>query len=276
VKEIGACKRLDDEYEKAKAARDKVKILTPARAAAEKKVKEARRALHTCIKTNSGNGGILYSKGLAQAAADAGVKFGLQPDFQKGKGLFKGGDIARKHFKVKKNEEIMPLAKKFAKQNDLDEAAQHASAVYALKDALLGTQVGFITAQVGLAVVDAVASVVTVGGYAAAAPFIHAGVGAAQAVSVTAIKADMNKHQEMYQNALAKRKSKIDGEAALKDLKAQEKAAADLAAAARARKDSALASAGSEQPWYTQPAVIGVGVLLAASVVGFAATRGKS
>ena len=187
MKKIGACKRLDDEFEKAKKLVGKTPIFTPARAANEKKLTAARRALHTCIKTNSGNGGILYSKGLAQAAADAGVKFGLQPDFQKGKGLFKGGDIARKHFKVKKNEEIMPLAKKFAKKHALEEAAQHASAVYALKDALLGTQVGFITAQVGLIVVDAVASVVTVGGYAAAAPFIHAGVGAAQSISVTAI-----------------------------------------------------------------------------------------
>ena len=276
MKQIGACKRLDDEFEKAKKLVGKTPIFTPARAANEKKLTAARRALHTCIKTNSGNGGILYSKGLAQAAADAGVKFGLQPDFQKGKGVFAGGDIARKHFKVKKNEEIMPLAKKFAKKHALEEAAQHASAVYALKDALLGTQVGFITAQVGLIVVDAVASVVTVGGYAAAAPFIHAGVGAAQSISVTAIRADMNKHQEMYKNALAKRQSKIDAEAALKAQKEQEKASADLAAAAGARKDSALASVGSEKPWYTQPAVIGVGVLLAASLVGFAATRGKS
>ena len=95
-------------------------------------------------------------------------------------------------------------------------------------------------------------------------------------LSVTAIKADMAKHQEMYKNALAKRQSKIDAEAALKAQKEQEKASADLAAAAGARKDSALASIGSEKPWYTQPAVIGVGVLLAASLVGFAATRGKS
>ena len=276
MKHVGACKRLEAEYEKSKAARDKVKILTPARAAAEKKVKAARRALQTCIKTNSGNGGILYSKGLARAAADAGVKFGLEPDFQKGKGLFKGGDIARKHFKVKKNDEIMPLAKKFAKKHGLEEAAQHASAVYVLKDALLGTQVGFITAQVGLAVVDAVASVVTVGGYAAAAPFVHMGVGAAQTISVTAIKADMTKHEEMYKNALAKRKSKVDIAAALKEQKEQEAAAKELAAAAGARKSTALSAAASVKPWYTEPAVIGVGVLLSAAVVGFIAKKGSS
>jgi hypothetical protein len=276
VKQIGACKRLDDVYEKAKAARDKVKILTPARAAAEKKVKEARRALQTCIKTNSGNGGILYSKGLARAAADAGVKFGLAPDFQKGKGLFKGGDIARKHFKVKKNEEIMPLAKKFAKKHALEEAAQHASAVYVLKDALLGTQVGFISAQVGLAVLDAVASVVTVGGYAAAAPFIHMGVGAAQTVSVVAIKADMTKQEEMYKNALAKRQSKIDAAAAMKAQKQQEAAAKELAAAAGTRQSTALDTAASVKPWYTEPAVIGAAVLLSAAVVGFIAKKGSS
>lgn len=276
MKEVAECKRFETAFDKAKAARKDTKLFSAKRKAAKKKEAEAKRALKTCIKSNTGKGGLRFTKGLARAAADAKVKFPLRRDFHKHAGLFKADNLTRDAFKVKTDDEVMPAARKFAKKNDLDEAAQHAAAVYILQDALKGTQAGFITAQVTLAVLDALVGVVSLGSYAAAAPFIHAGVGAGQTVSVAAIKADMNKHEEMYKNALAKRKSKRDAAAALKAQKEQEKAAGELAASAAERKQTALTAMASVKPWYTEPLVIGAAVLLGASVVGFVATKDRS
>lgn len=273
MKEVAACSRFQGAYDKSKEARKATKFFSKERKAAKKKESEAKRALKTCVKTNTGKGGIRYAKGLARAASDAKVKFGLKQDFHKHAGLFKTDNIVRDAFKVKTDDEVMPAARKFAKKNDLDEAAQHAAAVYVLKDALVGTQAGFITAQVALAVLDVLAGIVTLGGYEAAAPFVHAGVGAGQTVSVAAIKADMNKHEQMYQNALAKRKTKIDAAAALKAQQEQEKAAAELKTAAEGRLTTAKQASDAEKPWYTRTEVVGAGILLGAAGLAFALSR---
>lgn len=276
MKRVAECKRFEATYDKAKEARKAKKFFSKERKAAGKKENEARRALKTCIKANTGKGGIRYAKGLARAAADAKVKFALKPDFHKHAGLFKTDNVVRAAFKVKTDDEVMPAARKFAKKNDLEEAAQHAAAVYILKDVLTGTQAGFITAQVVLVVLDALIGVVTLGGYEAAAPAIHAGVAAGQTVSVAAIKADMNKHEEMYKNAIAKTKAKREAAAALKAQQEQEKAAAELAASASSRREVALKSVVAEKPWYTRTEVAAAGILLGAAAVGFAVSRSRS
>jgi hypothetical protein len=92
-------------------------------------------------------------------------------------------------------------------------------------------------------------------------------------VSVAAIKADMNKHEEMYKNALAKRKSKRDAAAALKAQKEQEKAAAELSASASERKTVALQAVGAEKPWYARTEVAAAGILLGASGLAYLLSR---
>ena len=258
-KPIAACRKFQTAFDKAKAARKDEKWLSKGRAAAKKVESSAKRDLKSCEKSNGEKGGIVYTKGLARAAKDANVKFGLKPDFHKGKGLFKADDEIRKAYKISNNKEIMPASKKFAKKHDLDEAAQHASAIYVLKSVLTGTQAGFITAQVALAVLDVVAGIVTLGGYAAAAPAIHIGVGAGQTVSVAAIKADMQKHETLYAQALEKRAAKVEA----KEMQKQSKELASL----QKQADSAAGVPAEVTPWYMSNgakigAAVGVALLL--------------
>jgi hypothetical protein len=244
-KPIAACRTFQTAFDKAKAARKNEKVFSKGRATAKKKESSAKRDLKGCEKANGEKGGVVYTKGLARAAKDANVKFGLKPDFHKGKGLFKADDEIRKAYRIKSNKEIMPASKKFAKKHGLDEAAQHASAVYVLKSVLAGTQAGFITAQVALAVLDVVAGIVTLGGYAAAAPAAHIGVAAGQTVSIAAIKSDMQRHETLYTQALEKRAAKVEA----REMQKQSKELAAL----QKQADTAAGvptQAAQETPWY--------------------------
>jgi hypothetical protein len=213
--------------------------------------------------------GIAYAKGLARAAHDAGVKFGLSKDFHKHAGLFRTDNMVRDCFHVKRNVDILPAAKKFAQAHDLDEATQHATAIYVLEDTQKAAKIGFVAAQVALAALDVIASVGTLGGYAVAAPAVHVGVGSGQAVTTKAIQADLNRHKTLYADSLTTLKRKAQAKQAQKDAKNADKMVADAQAAAQARIDTAHAASAAEKPWYVRPPVIGAGILLIASVVGY-------
>lgn len=261
--------------EAAKAAKKKTKFLSKERKAAAKKLNEAQKNLTSCKKKYTAAGGMLYVRGLAQAAQDTGQKFPLKPDFKKKAKPFQADNDARKALGVGKNSELYPAALKYAKRLGLDKATQHAATVYALQDALKGATAGFITAQVGAAIVDVVGSYVTLGGYAAAAPAVHAAIGAGQTVTTAALKADIAKNQQAYQQEIAAVQAK-------KDLAEQKKAAAkdaaklkeleDLQKKATALEKPEEATEAPVKPWYTSTGVlIGGGLVLGLAV--YAATR---
>jgi hypothetical protein len=276
MRQVPACHRLEVQLEKARSERKNAKMFSTERKEARQKETAAKHALRTCQKEYKRRGGIVYTKGLARAAHDAGVKFGLKPNFHAHAGLFKADNVIRDYFKVSSNEAIMPAAKSFAKKHGLDEAAQQAAIICTLEAAQKGAKAGFIAAQAGLAVLDAVASVATVGGYAVVAPAVHAGVGASQAVSVSAIKTDIAKHEALYQAALEKLRARNEASSAKTDAEAEEESALTRVTEAKQRQKEALEQMALERPWYKHPAVMGSIVILTGAAIGYAFTRERA
>jgi len=266
-----ACKKIEADLDVARGRRDAEVILTRARKDANKKVDALEKKLKACKKTNSQRAGIIYAKGLARAAADARVKFALKPGFEKKAGAFKTDDVVRAALKVKKDTDTVAAGKKFAKQHDLDEAAQAAGIVETLNASMKGAQAGFITAQIAATIVDIVGLFVSLGAYAAAAPAVHGAIAAGQKITIEMIKKDIATAEEKYQRAVKKRRAKADLKAAEKQLKDQEAAAAALEQESKARIDAAKSS--EEPPWHTRKEVIAAGVLLTAATLGFAWSR---
>jgi predicted RecB family endonuclease len=222
---------------------------------------------------------MLYTRGLARAAHDTGQKFPLKPDFRKTAKAFQADNMARKALKVKKDSEIYGAAQKRAKKMGLDRAAQLAATTEALKDTLTGTTVGFISAQVGLAVVDVLGTIVSLGAYAAAAPAVHSAVAAGQTVTTTMIKSDIAKNEQKYKaeierlqakkEMVAQKKEAAKGEKEAKDL---EEMAAKAAALEKGGKQEPEKAAPAQKPWYASTGVlIGGGFVVGLAI--FAATR---
>ena len=158
----------------------------------------------------------------------------------------------------------------------LEKAAQYAATSQALKDAMTGTKVGFITAQVGAAVVDVVGTYFTLGAYAAAAPAVHAAIAGGQTVTVALIKKDIDANEQKY-------KAEIEKYFANKEIAAQKKEAAKAEADVKKIEQmqktldtqtpaTAEQASTAAKPWYTSPAVlIGGGFLVGLTI--YAATR---
>ena len=267
-----SCEKIQADFDVARGRRSAERIFSSARRAEGKKVRALRKRYKDCKKTNSQRAGLLFAKGLARAAADSRVKFALKPGFEKGAGLFKTDNVVREALKVKNDRDILAAGQKFAKKHDLVEAAQMAGAVEALKTAMKGAKAGFITAQVGLAVMDVVATIVTIGGYAAAAPVAHSAVAAGQQVTISMMEKDIASAEQRYLGAIQKRKGRADLKAAKEELKQQEAATAEMEKSAKARVASIPQESG---PWYARKEVIAAGVILTAATLGFAWSRRK-
>ena len=257
--------------EAARKTAGSTKILTKARKEADQQVKAAQKALTECKKQFTKAGGMHYAKALARAAQDTKQPFPLAPDFAKTAKAFQADDAVLKAFKVQKMEDAVLAGKKIAKKMGLEEATQYAATSQALTEAMKGTKAGFITAQVGAAVVDVIGSYVSLGTYAAAAPAVHAALSAGQKVTVALIQKDIDKNEQNYKAAVEKYFSN-------KELEAQKKEAAkaqkDLTQLESLEKQASTAEAATSdgKPWYTSPGVlIGGGFLIGLTI--YAATR---
>lgn len=178
-------------------------IFTPEREKAEKHHAKLLKKLNNYKAAHTADKAVIYARGLARAAKDAGVKFALKPDFHKAAGPFDTPNAVKKALKVSKTEDAVDAGKKFAKKHDIPALANHAVVTESLKDMLAGTTAGFIAAQVAAVIVDVVGTVVSLGAYAAAAPAVHAALAAGQGVSTAAIKQDMASNEQKYQKSLA-------------------------------------------------------------------------
>ena len=268
MKPPSACDKLKAAVVAADKAVWKQKVFSPGRKAAEKKHREALKKFEACKKEYGTAGAVLYARALARAAGDAGVQFGLKSGFQKQAGL-RSADMVKKHFKVDKVRDSIPKAKALAKKEGLEEATKYAMIVESMNDAKKGAKAGFITAQIGAAIVDVVGGVVTLGSYAAAAPFVHAAIGAGQKLTIGLIDKDIAHNEGLYAaaiNKLAKKKKKTV-EAAPE---------AETPAAAAAAGTAVTADAGA--PWYKSTAVMaGAGLLVTLGVIAAVrASKAKS
>jgi hypothetical protein len=267
-----ACKKIESDLDVARGRRDAETIFTAGRRRADQKVEALEKKYKACRKANTERAGILYAKGLARAAADAGVKFALKPDFDKKSGLFKTDDVVRKALKVKKDTDTVAAGKKFARKHDLDEAAQTAAAISVLETALKNTTGGFIAAQVAATIAGLVLTVLSLGAYAAVAGATGAALQGGQQVTTAMIKKDLAVANERYQRALDKRSKKSEAKEAAEQAKAEEQAAEAMLEEAEQRKKTALTT-GEPEPWHTRKEVIGAGLLLTAAVFGYALSR---
>ena len=260
MKPPAACASLKAAVVAADKAVWKEKILTPRRKAAEKKHRDAKKKLDACKKEFGAAGAVLYARALARAAGDAGVKFGLKPGFQKEAGPLRVADVVKKQFKVGKVVEATPKAKAFAKKQGLEEAVKYAALVEGLTDAKKGATAGFITAQVGAAVVDLVGGVFSLGTYAAAAPFVQAAIGAGQKITTELINKDIARNEGLYAEALSKRAAKASARALKKEAAEAEKQAESLEKAQTALP----VTAAPATPWYLTKPVLAAGGAVAA------------
>jgi hypothetical protein len=216
---------------RAKDAASKQKIFTKARKEADMKLKAAEKRFKDCKKSNSSDRAIIMSRGMARAAQDAGVKFPLKRDWHKGVGLGKKDNEIEKKLKLKHVEDAPTFIDQFAAKHDLKQAAGNAVALEALYDLKKGVSGGFIAAQVAMAIMDIVATVLSLGTYAAVAPAVHMAVGAGQKVSLSVIQKDIDAAEAKYANALAMRKDRLAAKTAVR-----ESAAAPVASAAPPKK----------------------------------------
>lgn len=218
---------------KAKDAKSKQKFLSKARKEADKKLEAAEKRFKECKKSNSSDRAIIMSRGMARAAQDAGVKFPLKRDWHKGVGLGKKDNEIEKKLKLKHVEDAPTFIDQFAAKHDLKQAAGNAVALEALYDLKKGLSGGFIAAQVAMGIMDIVATVLSLGTYAAVAPAVHMAVGAGQKVSLSVIQKDIDAAEAKYANALAMRKDRLAAKTAVR-----ESAAAPVASAAPPKKKS--------------------------------------
>jgi hypothetical protein len=114
-----------------------------------------------------------------------------------------------------------------------------------------------------------VGGVVTLGAYAAAAPFVHAAIGAGQKLTIGLIDKDIAHNEGLYAaaiNKLAKKKKKT----------AEAAPEAETPAAAAAAGTAVTADAGA--PWYKSTAVMaGAGLLVTLGVIAAVrASKAKS
>lgn len=203
------CQDEERAVDKAKDKRSDERWLSKDRRAAGKKVDAAKARLKACKKDNSSDRAIIMTRGMARAAADAGVKFPLKKEWHKGVGLGKKDNEIESKLKLKNVEDAVEYVYKFGRDNDLKEAAGNAVALEALYDLKKNVSGGFISAQIALGIMDIVATVLSLGTYAAVAPAVHTAVGAGQKVSLSMIQKDIDAAEAKYNNALAMRADRI-------------------------------------------------------------------
>lgn len=224
---MATAKTCQDEAKAIDRAKDKksdAKWFSKERKAAKKDVQKAKDRLKACKKDNSSDRAIIMARGMARAAADAKVKFPLKKEWHKDVGIGKKDNEIEKKLKLKNVEDAVEYINKFAAKNDLKQAAGNAVALEALYDLRRNVSGGFISAQIALGIMDIVATVLSLGTYAAVAPAVHTAVGAGQKVSLSVIQKDIDAAEAKYNNALAMRADRIAAK------KASEPAAAAPAA----------------------------------------------
>ena len=254
------CKKFETAIDAAKKKRGNEKWLSKKRKEAGKKVSQAKKDLKECKKGNSDKQAILLARAMARVAADTGTKFPMKKDWHKSAGAFKKDDAVRKAMKVKNTGDAVAKIKTTAKKADLSDALKHASALESLEEVKKGLKGGFIGAQVAAVTMDVVASIFTLGAYAAAAPAVHAAIGAGQAVSLAAVNKDIALNEQKYQAAIQRKVAKAEA----KQLEKEQKELSQL---------EAQAGSGSEaepQPaWYQSTgAKVGAGIFAALLLVG--------
>jgi hypothetical protein len=203
------CQDEERAVDKAKDFKSDQRWLSKDRRKADDKVDAAKARLKACEKSNSSDRAIIMTRGMARAASDAGVKFPLKRDWHKGVGLGKKDNEIEAKLKLKNVEDAVDYINKFADKNDLKQAAGNAVALEALYDLKKNVSGGFISAQIALGIMDIVATVLSLGTYAAVAPAVHTAVGAGQKVSLSMIQKDIDAAEAKYNNALAMRADRI-------------------------------------------------------------------
>ena len=123
-----------------------------------------------------------------------------------------------------------------------------------------GVTGGFIAAQVAAVAMDVVAGIFTLGAYVAAAPAVHAAIGAGQAVSLAAVNKDIALNEQKYQAAIQRRSAKAEA-------KQIEKEQTELA---QLEKQAGTSTTAEEKPaWYQSTgAKVGVGIAAALLLFG--------
>lgn len=208
------CRDEEKAVDKAKDKKSDQRLFSKGRKAADDKLDAAKDKLKACKKSNSSDRAIIMARGMARAAADAKVKFPLAKNWHKGVGLGKKDNEIEKKLKLKNVEDAVEYISKFGTQNDLKQAAGNAVVLEALYDLRGKVAGGFITAQIALGIMDIVATVLSLGTYAAVAPAVHTAVGAGQSVSISLINKDIAAAEAKYANALAMRQDRIDAKKA--------------------------------------------------------------
>jgi len=203
------CQDEERAVDKAKDKRSDQRWLSKDRRAAGKKVDQAKDKLKACKKSNSSDRAIIMARGMARAAADAKVKFPLRKNWHKDVGIGKKDNEIESKLKLKNVEDAVEFINKFGDKNDLKQAAGNAVALEALYDLRGKVAGGFITAQIALGIMDIVATVLSLGTYAAVAPAVHTAVGAGQKVSIDVINKDIAAAEAKYSNALAMRADRL-------------------------------------------------------------------
>lgn len=271
-----ACEKAEDAFERAKRKKKAARIFSKERRESRREQRSYRDTLRQCRKSRRGRPTRFFVRGLARAAKDAGVKFKLKPGFSKGYKLKPRqlNKIMMSALKVKDQDDIFPAAWKFAKKNGILEPTKYAVMIEVLKDAEKAAKGSAIAAQVALVVLDVLASIFTLGGYAAAAPAVHAGAAAGAQISIAKIQSDRKAAEMKYRGFFDKKRAKADAKAAAEEAAAAE-AAAQEAEEEAAEQLTALQEAPPPKPWYQHPAVWGTGVVLLLAGIGTAVWKAK-
>lgn len=208
------CRDEERAVDKARDFKSDQRWLSKDRRKADDKLDAAKDRLKACKKENSDDKAIIMARGMARAAADAKVKFPLKKNWHKDVGIGKKDNEIEKKLKLKNVEDAVEHIKKFGKDNDLNQAAGNAVALEALYDLRGKVAGGFVTAQIALAIMDIVATVLSLGTYATFAPAIHGVVGKGGKVTLEVIQKDINAAEAKYANALQMRQDRIDAKRA--------------------------------------------------------------
>jgi len=255
-----ACRKFETALDAAKKKRGNERWLSKKRREEGKKVKQAKADLKKCKKGNSDDQAIVAAQAMARVASDTGTKFPLKKGWEKSAGAFKKDDAVRKALKVKTTGDAVAKIKATAKKSDLTDALKHATTLVALEKVKKGVTGGFIAAQVAAVAMDVVASIFTLGAYVAAAPAVHASIGAGQAVSLAAVNKDIALNEQKYQAAIQRRAAKAEA----KQIEKEQKELAQL------EKQAGTSTTAEEKPaWYQSTgAKVGVGIAAALLLFG--------
>lgn len=271
-----ACEKAERAFAKAKSKKKSARIFSKDRRAARKEQRSYKKTLRACRKSRRGRPTRFFVRAVVRAAKDAGVKFKLKPGFHQGYKLKPRqlDKIMMSAFRVNDQDDIFPAAWRFAKKNGILEPAKLAVLIEVLKDAEKAAKGSAIAAQVALVVLDVLASIFTLGGYAAAAPAVHAGVAAGSQVSIAKIRADRERAEQKYSGFFAKKEAVAQARAAEEEAEAAEAALEQAEADAAARRQ-VVQEAEAPKPWYTHKAVWATGAVLITAGIAAAVWKKK-